>query len=851
MITQAELEKQTYDFGRGRAERIMEANEANGRAITNGYSKAILRRFVIPLAEIIREDVETPRAGRRKAHVVLLKGLDYEAVAYLAVRNVLNGALSGGDADNGRAMILAVGKAIYHEHLLSTFADAEPALFHTIASDLDRRMSKSERHRVRVFQTQASAKGVEMPAWSASACEQVGAYLVDQLMKLGMVFADTSKAIAYTGKHSIRTRINIILTPEVLDLIGQVKGHIVETMPYFVPCIEAPKDWTSPRDGGYHTDEMRRLAPFAIQSRYYRSEEDYPEADPSVVLEAMNALQRTAWQVNGPVLDAIKEIAKHYDMEEILSQAEFPAPTKPAWLFDAMKTEDMTPEQLEEFVAWKREKAAWFTEMRIRGTKFGRFYTAVSVADRFREFPEIFFVYFADFRGRLYARTSGVNPQGSDMQKALIRFAEGKPLNDEVAVKWFLINGANRWGYDKASLDDRAKWVQERADLIYGFAEDPINNRGWQEADKPLQFLAWAMEFKEWTDNPITFKSHLAVGLDGTCNGLQNFSAMLRDAVGGAATNLIPSDLPNDIYQMVADRTMERLVNCRPQEVLFVTETETVDGKVKKTKREATEEERAKSLAKATRFKTMWIKHGMNRTLVKRSVMTLPYGSTRFSCADFIVSDYLKMGKAPEFTKEEYRDAAQWLSHFVWESIGDVVVKAVDAMAWLQAATKHILNGGTRGEEYVPGERDIRWVSPSGFPVIQRYQTMEEHRIKTQLCGSAFLRTYKDTEAPDKNRHKNGIAPNFVHSTDSAHLHRTTVAAYRFNGMALSMIHDDYGTHAADTQKLYELIRSEFVRMYSDRDYLQEFADRYDLPEPPAQGNLDLALVLESAYFFS
>lgn len=837
-LTQEELERQTYDFGRNRAERIMEANEQNGRAVNNGYSKAIMRRFVLPLADCIRVDVETPKAGRRKAHVSLLKGLDYEAVAYLAVRHVLNTLMLGAMENNGRSLLSHVGRAIYHEHLLSTFADAEPALFHTIANDMERRMSKSERHRVGVFMGQAKDKGIEVPSWTQSACEQVGAYLVDQLMQLGMLTTDIDTQGRVAGAK-YRATIDMRLTDEVLELVAQLKGHIIETMPYFLPCVEQPKDWVDVRDGGFHTPEMRRLAPFAIQSAAYRSEKDFPEADPSTVLTAMNKLQQTRWRINSRVLAVIKDVARHYDMEEILSQAEFPAPPKPEWLTDGMKPDDMTPDQLEEFVGWKRMKSTWHTEMKLRVSRFSRFYTATQVADRFKDFDAIHFVYFADFRGRLYARTSGVSPQGSDMQKALIHFADGKPLHDANAVRWFLINGANRWGYDKATLDDRAQWVKDRHDLIMGFAEDPVNHRGWQEADKPLQFLAWCLEYHEWKTNPETFESRCAVGLDGTCNGLQNFSAMLLDAVGGKATNLLPSALPNDIYTMVADRTFERLTNARPYPRLTVKVIEKVDGKDKQITRDTTPEEREASLTEAARFKRLWLQHGMTRKLVKRSVMTLPYGSTRFSCADFIVQDYLKMGMAPEFTKDEYRAAAQWLSHFVWESIGDVVVKATEAMAWLQGSTKTILKDGAK---------DIRWVSPSGFPVVQSYPALEEHRIKTQLCGSAFLRTYRETEHPDGNRHKNGIAPNFVHSADGAHLHLVTVAT---DGLALSMIHDDYGTHAADTQVLYDLIRSEFVRMYEGRDYLQEFADRFGLDNPPEKGDLDLSLVLESPYFFS
>jgi DNA-directed RNA polymerase len=822
-----------YAFGRARTENMMTRNEEGGRADNNPYAKAIYRRFVLPLAEIIKEDIKSKKAGRRKAHAVLLEPLDPEAVAYLAVRNVLNTLMNGPSATvgggighvNARAVTTAVGKAAYHELLLGLFAEASPELFYTLVNDLGRRMSKSERHRMKVFKMQAKGNGIPFPEWGAGGTTQVGAYLVDELQTLGLL--ETHQSAIQAGRASlVRQTIDIRLSNDVLELIGQIKGHVIETTPYYLPCVEAPKDWLSVSDGGFHTKEMRRMQPFAVRSHGGWSE--FEDHDMTVPLGAINALQRVPWQVNGQMLDAIRQVSKHFDMEEILSQAEFPSPAKPDWLLGDMKVESMSPPQAEEFIHWKRQKAEWFTQMKLRGTKYGRFYTATTVADKFREFPAIYFVYFADFRGRLYAQTTGVSPQGSDMQKALLRFAVGKPLDTLAAERWFCIHGANKWGYDKVSLDDRVVWVEQHKQNILDFASDPIAHDGWTGADSPLQFLAWCMEYADWQNAPHTFLSHIPVGMDGSCNGLQNFSAMLRDEVGGKATNLIPADKPNDIYQMVADVATLRLRQAEPMLVPEADGTEDTDKLIKR------------ALASNT-FRIRWLAHGLGRTLVKRSVMTLPYGSTRFSCADFIVADYLKLGKALEFAKEEYSAAAQYLSHFVWDAISEVVVKAREAMVWLQSAAKLIIR---RGEDV------IRWVVPSGFPVAQRYQEQDSHRIRTNLCGNAFLRISIENATPDSSRHKNGVAPNFVHSYDASHLAMTTVAASA-EGLHLAMIHDDYGTHAADAEALYRLIRQVFVAMYETAQPLHELAAAYDLPAPPELGSLDLRAVLDSPYFFS
>lgn len=808
-----------YAFGQNRTKRMMANNEEGGRANNNPYAAAVFRRFVLPLAEIIREDIATAAPGRRKAHTVLLKPMDPEAVAYLAVRNTLNVLMNGkagvrgsaGPADDAgfgevgaRLVIHEIGRAVYHELILALFEHTEPDLFYTLVNDLGRRMSKSERHRMTVFKMQAKEAGIEFPEWGAGGVQQVGAYLLDQLEQLELVETLASTAGA-SRKSAIRTTINVRLSGPVLELIGQIKGHIVETTPYFLPCVEPPKDWVSIRDGGFHTPEMRRMQPFAVRSHGGWSE--FEDHDITTPLAAINALQRVPWRINGRMLDTIRLVSRHFDMEEILSQAEMPAPPKPSWLAD-QKFEQMTPDQQGEFVKWKRDKSEWFTSMKLRGTKYGRFYTATTVAEKFRAFPAIHFVYFADFRGRLYAQTTGVSPQGSDMQKALLEFAEGKPLDSLEAEQWFCIHGANKWGYDKAPLLDRVQFVKDRTKLILGFVDDPVANDEWTEADKPLQFLAWCFEYADWVRAPHTFLSRIAVGMDGSCNGLQNFSAMLRDEIGGKATNLVPSDKPNDIYQMVADVAALMLRRTEPDEA---------------------------------GFRDKWLAHGLNRSLVKRSVMTLPYGSTRFSCADFIVGDYLKQGKATEFAKDEYAKAAQYLSHFVWDAIAEVVVKAREAMNWLQSAAKQIIKGG--------GE-NIRWVTPSGFPVAQFYQEQDNHRIRTNLCGNAFLRLSVDNDKADCNRHRNGVAPNFIHSYDASHLHLVTAAAAH-EGLALAMVHDDYGTHAADAARLYRIIREVFVAMYERCDPLAEFAEAYMLSTPPERGNLDLRQVLNSPYFFS
>src|SRR5205085_11516304 len=95
---------------------------------------------------------------------------------------------------------------------------------------------------------------------------------------------------------------------------------------------------------------------------------------------------------------------------------------------------------------------------------------------------------------------------------------------------------------------------------IIDFAHNPVRvHRFWKEADKPWTFLAACQEWKCYREQGPDFRSHLPVSMDGTCNGYQHLSAMGRDPIGGRATNLLPFDEPQDIYQEVADHVRRRI----------------------------------------------------------------------------------------------------------------------------------------------------------------------------------------------------------------------------------------------------------------------------------------------------
>lgn len=53
--------------------------------------------------------------------------------------------------------------------------------------------------------------------------------------------------------------------------------------------------------------------------------------------------------------------------------------------------------------------------------------------------------------------------------------------------------------------------------------------------------------------------SSLPVHQDGSCNGLQHYAALGRDLEGGAAVNLTPSPVPQDVYTVVLQKVLDKI----------------------------------------------------------------------------------------------------------------------------------------------------------------------------------------------------------------------------------------------------------------------------------------------------
>lgn len=151
-----------------------------------------------------------------------------------------------------------------------------------------------------------------------------------------------------------------------------------------------------------------------------------------------------------------------------------------------------------------------------------------------------------------------------------------------------------------------------------------------------------------------------------------------------------------------------------------------------------------------------------------------------------------------------------------------------------------------------------------GLPVQQVYNKSTSEQFGTTFGGATlWIRAAVDEKGKDglpildTKKQASTMPPNFVHSLDASHMMRTVSAAAEGGMSDFALIHDSYGTHAGNSQRLADHIRAEFVRMYSEADILADLKAELEeqsgvaLDDLPPKGTLDLQQVLKSDYFFA
>jgi len=829
---QESLETEMLSEGISKYRRDVQEMKEKGSESETPYGIKLMRLAIEPLAKRIQEfidDAESGRPGRRHIAYRYLKQFDADVSAYIISRTVLS---SISQPTPLTEMATKVASNLEDEARFQVFRKADKRNYANTLRDLNRRTTH-DRHRKAVLRYAMSRHDIGWEAWPQSDCIHLGRQCVDLFVQ-STGFVDTIRQ--KVGKN--KTANFIVATQATMDAIRDKNARCELFQPVLRPMVVPPVDWTTPTNGGYLTEHLSMPL---VKTRNNHYLEELRNTDMPEVYDSINALQQTPFRIKEPVLEVMQHLWDiGSDLGNLPPQEPRPLPLCPVCHqsveSDKGKHACFADGENNKNAHWKwKRMAAEVYSLRTRDSSHCvQTFAIMEMARRYSKYPAFYFPYQLDFRSRVYAVPRYLNPQGPDTAKGLIEFANGKPLGSKMSVFWLAAHGANCWGYDKVSLEDRVRWTQANSDAIMAVASDPYENKWWADADggeKAWQFLSFCFEWAGYLTDGLDFVTRLPVSIDGSCNGLQHFSALLRDEVGGKAVNLMPSDEPADIYQSVADEATAILCAHRDASV---TDSD-YDGDPK--------------------LAAQWLEFGVDRKITKRPVMIVPYGGSPFAIRRYVldeIKEQIESGKAENvFGESDLFPAACYLSNVIWQAIGNVVIAARSAMDWLQEAAE------AAADEGLP----ITWSTPADFPVLQAYPETQSRTIKTK-AGDQFIKMTlrEDTDRIDKRKQAQGVSPNFVHSLDAAALQMTVNEARRRGIESFVMVHDSYGTLATDIEELGDVTREVFVDLYENHDVLAEFREdvlpiiddsEKSLPPIPPKGDLNIREVLDSDFFFA
>ncbi|OAA66554.1 mitochondrial DNA-directed RNA polymerase [Niveomyces insectorum RCEF 264] len=685
-------------------------------------------------------------------------------------------------------------------------------------------------------------------AWPVSIKAKVGAALLSMLMETAKVTAvkehpETKTLISQ--QQPAFSRINQLKRGRKVGMLvaNQTLVELMKREPRgdflarHLPMVVEPRPWSAFDKGGF----LEYPAPLVRVKDSRKDQKIYAAAaigrgDMDQVLKGLDVLGRTAWKVNQSVFSVMLEA---WNTGEAIASIpsispNITVPAEPDSSDDPMKRR-----------SWlKAVKAA---ENQRSGHHSVRCFMnfQMEIARAFRD-QTFYFPHNVDFRGRAYPIPPYFNHMGADHVRGLLVFARGKALG-EAGLKWLQVHLANVFGYDKASLTDRANFAIENLDNIRDAATNPLSGRRWWlQAEDPWQCLATCFELKAAMDlpDPTQYVSHLPVHQDGTCNGLQHYAALGGDTWGAKQVNLEPSDRPADVYSAVADIVKASIAEDAAR---GDPNAKVLDGKIKR------------KVVKQTVMTNVYgvTYAGARKQVLKQLDALYPTLHAESGIPPLVLASYIatKIFTALSSMFGGAHDIQHWLGEvgsrvcraLTPEQVERIVMgePATDAAAKKARTPKAAAakTSNKRATDAIMGQfrSTLVWTTPLRMPVVQPYRKAASRTIETCL-QDLILSVPARSDPVHKRKQLQAFPPNFIHSLDASHMLLSALECDEL-GLTFAAVHDSFWTHASDVNTMNRVLRDAFIRIHSE-DVVGRLAAEF---EARYRGSMYLAQVNRSS----
>lgn len=836
----------------------------NDKAINRGEVsdlkpiRRLLNEWSAALRDIILADRDKYAPGSRKGGsrpewFTACKGIPADTLAATILDAFFTELLSTGRDGERRPTVANVSQRLGREvdvlRRVKKWTESEPKLYRSYLKRLGN-AGATKRHRRKVMlhginnklipeliKQSKDADVLELQSWDRLKTVKVGKGLLllivaalGSRVQLGTLSKRRRKGSGHKPTNTIE------LDNETREWIAQAlrQGEIESRR--MRPMVCRPLPWRGPWGGGYLlgtlTSRSVMFGAFGYGRRTWDLLKEHPHSA-NATYSALNYLGRTALRVRRDILAVAVEAR-----DNGLVLPELPTPGRRVELPPRPGDIATNEEARREY----RTARARAEEANLKAiSKELANEDALAEAWDLREEPELFFPHSCDFRGRMYPLPAGLQAQGSDLRRALLEFSHGKPISaGDASAGWLAIQVATVFGHDKLSFDDRIAWVYENEDLIRTIADDPLGNRtlweGNADSRKLWQCLAACTEWRDFLDHGDGFVSHLPIYVDGTCNGIQHFAALSGDRELARLVNILPGELPQDIYLDVAEGALRT-----------IWQSAYGDGR-------GAEGFYAKAwLDMLDGFPI--------RKLAKTTVMIDPYGGTFKAVMDDVRKTIGKLDPHHSHVPEDEKSkAVGFMAKCLADSLAARLSMPNRVKLWLMSCVEAVHKWGLSGPDAKPG---VQWFAPSGWPWGLMYGDVTVQNVKANRGDMSLTTVYRSMSERKVHlrKQKSACAPNFVHAIDASAMVFALNLLKRSEVQGVIAIHDSIGALAADMPFVDSAVREGFVKVYTEHDPLRSFHQailqqvrpdcRHLVPSPPERGDLDVREVLNSPYFFN
>lgn len=234
-----------------------------------------------------------------------------------------------------------------------------------------------------------------------------------------------------------------------------------------------PLPWTSPHSGAFLLSPTKMMRSLEGTQQHQLLLERCPPAELHGALDALTQLGNCAWRVNGRVLDLVLDLFRDKGCPRLGVPApptEAPRPPEGRQAPKGCLLPEASPADKAEM---RRELARRLKVAREMQSLRADALYRLSLAQHLRN--HVFWLpHNMDFRGRTYPCSPHFNHLGSDLARALLEFAQGRPLGPH-GLDWLKIHLVNLTGLKKReSLQTRRDYADAVMEDILDSAERPM-----------------------------------------------------------------------------------------------------------------------------------------------------------------------------------------------------------------------------------------------------------------------------------------------------------------------------------------------------------------------------------------